>query len=84
MSVHSFLRTSFVFVQITCFAMVTLAEVPPPPQTPAKMVVSGRTSTAVDIKIVKTGHPQDNGWNQDGQYSGLRLVCQPALCNENR
>ncbi len=29
--------------------------VPPPSETPAKVVVSGRTSTAIDIKVVKTG-----------------------------
>ena len=31
------------------------AVVPPPSETPAKIIVSGRTSTAVDIKIVKVG-----------------------------
>ncbi|MBM3477087.1 MAG: hypothetical protein FJX75_27785, partial [Armatimonadetes bacterium] len=32
-----------------------LAAVPPPSETPAKIIVSGRTSTAVDIQIVKVG-----------------------------
>lgn len=31
------------------------AGVPPPSETPAKIVVNGRTSTAVDIKVVKVG-----------------------------
>ncbi len=30
-------------------------KVPPPSETPAKIIVSGRTSTAVDIRIVKVG-----------------------------
>ena len=32
-----------------------LAHVPPPSETPAKVIVSGRTSTLVDIEIVKVG-----------------------------
>jgi len=31
------------------------AEVPPPSKTPARVVVNGRTSTAVDVEIVKVG-----------------------------
>ena len=34
---------------------VANAAVPPPAETPAKVIVSGRTSTAVEIKIVKVG-----------------------------
>ncbi len=37
------------------FAAVSRGEIPPPSATPAKIVVSGPTSTAVDIKIVKVG-----------------------------
>ena len=37
------------------FAWSAKAEVPPPAETPAQIIVSGRTSTAVDIKIVKVG-----------------------------
>ena len=31
------------------------AAVPPPGETPAKIVVSGRTTTAIDVRIVKVG-----------------------------
>lgn len=34
---------------------MVLAAVPPPDELPAKIVVSGRTSTALDIKILKVG-----------------------------
>lgn len=44
------------------------AAVPPPSETPAKIVVSGRTSTAVDIKIVKVGKQVPN------TYSGKLLA----------
>ena len=34
---------------------VVHAEVPPPAETPARVIVSGPTSTAVEIKVVKVG-----------------------------
>ena len=41
---------------LACLSVSVLrAEVPPPPATPAKIVVSGNTSTAIDIKTVKIG-----------------------------
>ncbi|MDP6524034.1 MAG: hypothetical protein QGH15_07415 [Kiritimatiellia bacterium] len=36
-------------------AVCSTGRVPPPSETPAKIIINGRTSTAVDIKIVKVG-----------------------------
>lgn len=35
--------------------LYSTGRVPPPSETPARMIVNGRTSTAIDIKIVKVG-----------------------------
>lgn len=44
------------------------AEVPPPQETPAKIIVSGRTSTAKDITIVAVG--QEVPWTFSGSRVG--------------
>jgi len=50
-----FVRHALLIGATACLATVTFAAVPPPSETPAKIVVNGRTSTAIDIKIVKVG-----------------------------
>ncbi len=50
-----FKATVFFLLITTCLLNNTVAVVPPPSETPAKIIVSGFTSTAVDIKIVKVG-----------------------------
>jgi len=40
---------------LPCFCATAWGAVPPPSETPAKVIVNGRTSTAIDVKIVKVG-----------------------------
>jgi hypothetical protein len=58
----------FTFLNINAFASI-----PAPSETPAKIIVSGRTSTAVDIKIVKVGQeiPKTYADNQIGNTDGF-------------
>jgi len=49
------MRSVLVLMLMCLVASVVRAEVPPPSATPAKIIVSGHTSTAVDIKIVNVG-----------------------------
>ena len=49
------------------------ADIPPPSQTPARVIVSGRTSTARDVQVVAVGHQIPR------TYSGTRLRNTPAF-----
>lgn len=49
------MKGSVLLVVLGAIGSVTGAAVPPPSATPAKLIVNGNTSTAVDIKVVKVG-----------------------------
>jgi len=54
-NILKFIGRSLLIGTALCLTTVAFAAVPPPAETPAKIVVNGRTSTAIDIKIVKVG-----------------------------
>jgi len=49
------MKRSVLFFVLAALVPVAPAAVPPPAQTPAKIIVNGNTSTAIDIKVVKVG-----------------------------
>jgi hypothetical protein len=54
-------------------AAAARGEIPPPAETPARMIVSGRTSTAVDIKTVKVGQDIPK------TYAGVKIHNTPGF-----
>lgn len=62
------MKRSVLLVVLVALAPVARAAVPPPAQTPAKIIVNGNTSTAIDIKIVKVGQEVPD------TYSGVLLA----------
>ena len=62
------MKRSVLLVALAALAPVAHADVPPPSKTPAKIIVNGNTSTAIDIKVVKVGQEVPE------TYSGTMFV----------
>ncbi len=48
-------RPWLTLVVLACCGRLAAGDVPPPEQTPARVIVSGRTSTVGEVKVVAVG-----------------------------